>query len=120
MLDEVDETTTAKDGGFSFAEVAPGAHSLTVSADGFEELAVDVEVGAGAASETEIELTPIEATSDGDEADDDLGASDDGPVPGEPDSSESGCRAASGSGALGGLLPLALGLAFLYRRRRRA
>jgi MYXO-CTERM domain-containing protein len=114
---------TAKDGAFSFADVAPGAHSLTVSADGFQELAIDIEVAAGAASETEIELSPTEASDDGDqpghgEGDDDPGASDDGPVPGDPDASESGCRAASGSGPLGGLL-LALGLAAIFCRRRR-
>jgi len=122
VLDEAQQATTDEDGGFTFDEVEPGSHSLAVSADGFDEVVVEIQVGAGAASETEIELTPIDASGDGDEPDDDGGASDDdGLEPGEPDGSESGCavRTASRSGALGGLLPLALGLAVLLVRRRR-
>ena len=130
ILDQVQETTTAEDGGFSFAEVAPGTHSLIVTADGFQELAVDIEVTSGAASQTEIALESIEASGDGDEVGDDGAAGDDGDdgsagdgpapgEPGEPHESESGCASGSRSGAPGGLL-LALGLAaFLYIRRRR-
>jgi N-acetylmuramoyl-L-alanine amidase len=127
VLDEAQETATAADGGFSFAEVAPGTHSLTVSADGFQELAVDIEVTAGAASQTEITLESIEASGDGGESEDDGTAGDDGddgstgddgPAPGEPDRSESGCASGSRSAAPGGLL-LALGLAVLLYRRRR-
>jgi len=124
VLDGAQETATAEDGSFSFAEVAPGPHSLTVSADGFQELAVDIEVAAGAAAQTEIALESIEASGDGDEAEeggtsgDDGSSGDDGLAPGERDESESGCASGSRSGAPSGLL-LALGLAvFIHRRRR--
>ena len=54
--------TTATDGEFSFADVPAGAHSLVVTAAGFESRTVEVTVVAGETAAAEIELV---ATDDG-------------------------------------------------------
>ncbi|HWM86425.1 MAG TPA: N-acetylmuramoyl-L-alanine amidase [Kofleriaceae bacterium] len=128
-VDTGQKTVSVDDGGFSLAEIPAGTRTLTVSADGYSDSTVEVQVGAGQLSEQQV-LLERSGSAGGDDGEQDDGGDGDGDGddggggaidPDDEAASGCGCRArASGSTPLGGALtPLLIALAVLVVRRRR-
>jgi MYXO-CTERM domain-containing protein len=127
-LDTGPEVVTPDDGTFTFTKVAAGTRTLTISARGYEDQTVEVDVAAGALSEQEIALTPSAVTGDDGGSESESEGEDEGDGPAEPDpgdSAGSDAEPESGGCATGASSPgsaralLLFGLAALIGLRRR-
>jgi N-acetylmuramoyl-L-alanine amidase len=108
------EQVTPEDGSFAFALVPAGPHELSASAEGYQDAAIEVELGAGKRGEHEIVLTRAD-TGGGDA---DLGADGDDGAGEEEDAAGCGCRAHRSDSGAGDLLAFVVAAVALWRRRR--
>jgi N-acetylmuramoyl-L-alanine amidase len=115
-LDGGAEVVTPEDGSFAFRLIPAGTHELSASAEGYQDTAIEVEVGAGQLGEHDIELT--RADPDGSDGDADLGASGDQGAGEEEDEAGCGCRAPRSGSGTGDLVAFVVAAAALWRRRR--
>jgi MYXO-CTERM domain-containing protein len=117
-LDTGGEVVTPADGSFVFAEVPAGARRLTVSAEGHEDQAVDLQIAAEQRNETEVVLVRVPSPPGGGSDD---GADDGGDGGGDqaPDQDSGGCATGGPASGLPGGAALLVLLGAITRRRRR-